>query len=147
VSLENVRVVVIGALGGIGSALARRIRTSGGTPILMDRSEQRLAMLGSELGAQDGGIVRGTIWRGPLLKAVHDQRHSLVERQPTFPLTASALVRLGSLWVDDFNGTTLTMRCSWCRGPDVRPNVSPFRKLWPERTWYFCSRELETSWW
>jgi NAD(P)-dependent dehydrogenase (short-subunit alcohol dehydrogenase family) len=51
-SLDNARVVVIGASGGIGSAVARRIRSQGGQPILMGRSEERLAVLGSELGAQ-----------------------------------------------------------------------------------------------
>jgi NADP-dependent 3-hydroxy acid dehydrogenase YdfG len=51
VSLENARVVVLGA-SGIGSAVARRIRSQGGHPILMGRSEERLALLGSELGAQ-----------------------------------------------------------------------------------------------
>jgi NAD(P)-dependent dehydrogenase (short-subunit alcohol dehydrogenase family) len=52
VSFEDSRVVVVGASGGIGSAVARRIRAHGGQPILMGRSEAKLAGLGSELGAQ-----------------------------------------------------------------------------------------------
>ena len=58
-SLENARVVVIGASGGIGSAVARRIRSQGGHPILMGRSEERLAVLGSELGAQTCPVDAG----------------------------------------------------------------------------------------
>jgi NAD(P)-dependent dehydrogenase (short-subunit alcohol dehydrogenase family) len=52
VSLENARVVVIGGSGGIGSAVVRRIRSQGGHPILMGRSAERLAVLGTELGVQ-----------------------------------------------------------------------------------------------
>src|SRR4028119_2254428 len=50
--LDSARVVVIGASGGIGSAVPRRIRSQGRQPILMGRSEERLNVLGSELGAQ-----------------------------------------------------------------------------------------------
>lgn len=50
-SFENTRFVIIGATGGIGSALARRLKTLGTQPILLGRSAEKLAPLGEELGA------------------------------------------------------------------------------------------------
>lgn len=45
------RVVVVGATGGIGGALARRLRARGAAPILLGRDPVRLAALGAELDA------------------------------------------------------------------------------------------------
>jgi NAD(P)-dependent dehydrogenase (short-subunit alcohol dehydrogenase family) len=45
------RVVVVGATGGIGGALARRLRARGVEPILLGRDRARLAALGAELDA------------------------------------------------------------------------------------------------
>jgi NAD(P)-dependent dehydrogenase (short-subunit alcohol dehydrogenase family) len=60
------RIVVAGATGGIGAALARRLAARGAEPFLLARDPARLAALGTELGAP---------WRaadvtdGPALKA------------------------------------------------------------------------------
>jgi NAD(P)-dependent dehydrogenase (short-subunit alcohol dehydrogenase family) len=51
-SLQNGRFVIIGAAGGIGSALARRIAAQGGEVILLGRSLDRLAPLAGELDAE-----------------------------------------------------------------------------------------------
>jgi NAD(P)-dependent dehydrogenase (short-subunit alcohol dehydrogenase family) len=51
-SLKNGRVVIIGAAGGIGSALARRIANHGGEAVLLGRSLDRLAPLAGELDAE-----------------------------------------------------------------------------------------------
>jgi NAD(P)-dependent dehydrogenase (short-subunit alcohol dehydrogenase family) len=50
-SFQNGRFVIIGAAGGIGSALARLLRQREGEPILLGRSAGRLAPLAEELGA------------------------------------------------------------------------------------------------
>ena len=46
------RVFLIGAAGGIGSALARRLHSSGNEVILAGRTETSLAALSAELGAE-----------------------------------------------------------------------------------------------
>lgn len=51
-SFENTRFVIIGASGGIGSALSRRLRSHGAQLILLGRSADKLTPLGEELGAQ-----------------------------------------------------------------------------------------------
>ena len=51
-SFENTRFVIIGASGGIGSALSRRLKSHGSQLILLGRSAAKLALLGEELGAQ-----------------------------------------------------------------------------------------------
>ncbi|MBN8730535.1 MAG: SDR family oxidoreductase [Acidobacteria bacterium] len=51
-SWENCRFVIIGAAGGVGSALARRLRSGGANLVLMGRTGERLAPLGAELGAE-----------------------------------------------------------------------------------------------
>lgn len=51
-SFENTRFVIIGASGGIGSALSRRLKSQGAQPILLGRSTAKLALLGEELGSQ-----------------------------------------------------------------------------------------------
>ncbi len=45
------RLVVVGATGGIGSALARRLAARGQEPFLIGRDAAKLAALGAELGA------------------------------------------------------------------------------------------------
>lgn len=47
---ENTRFAIIGAAGGIGSALSRRLRSAGAGLILLSRSAARIAPLGEELG-------------------------------------------------------------------------------------------------
>lgn len=51
-SFENTRFVIIGASGGIGSALSRRLKTLGAQLILLGRSADSLQLLAEELGAQ-----------------------------------------------------------------------------------------------
>jgi len=50
-SYQDCRYAIIGAAGGIGSALARMLRQRGAEPILLGRSAERLAPLAEELGA------------------------------------------------------------------------------------------------
>jgi NAD(P)-dependent dehydrogenase (short-subunit alcohol dehydrogenase family) len=50
-SYQDCRYVIIGAAGGIGSALARMLRQRGAEPILLGRSAERLVPLAQELGA------------------------------------------------------------------------------------------------
>lgn len=50
--LENTRYAIIGAAGGIGSALARRLSAKGAQLILLGRSAERLAPIAEELGSQ-----------------------------------------------------------------------------------------------
>ena len=45
------RIVVVGATGGIGGALARRLAARGAAPFLVGRNEAKLAALGAETGA------------------------------------------------------------------------------------------------
>jgi NAD(P)-dependent dehydrogenase (short-subunit alcohol dehydrogenase family) len=49
--LENARIIIVGASGGIGSALARKLKRLGAQPILMGRTAGKLAELGQELDA------------------------------------------------------------------------------------------------
>ncbi len=51
-SFENTRFVIIGAAGGIGSALSRRLKKQGAELILVGRSVDPLAALGQELQSQ-----------------------------------------------------------------------------------------------
>ncbi len=55
-SFENTRYVIIGASGGIGSALSRRLRSRGAALILLGRSAAKLASLGEELSAQTQAV-------------------------------------------------------------------------------------------
>jgi NAD(P)-dependent dehydrogenase (short-subunit alcohol dehydrogenase family) len=50
-NFENGRYVIIGAAGGIGSAVARLLHQNNAQPILLGRSPDRLAPLAAELGA------------------------------------------------------------------------------------------------
>jgi NAD(P)-dependent dehydrogenase (short-subunit alcohol dehydrogenase family) len=50
-SFAHTRFVIIGASGGVGSALARRLKSHGAEPILLGRSAAKLTVLGAELGA------------------------------------------------------------------------------------------------
>lgn len=58
-SLGECRFVIIGAAGGIGSALARRLRAAGANLVLMGRSGERLAPLAVELSA-DTRVIDAT---------------------------------------------------------------------------------------
>lgn len=49
---EDTRFAIVGAAGGIGSALSRRLSRQGADLILIGRSQPRLAALAEELGAQ-----------------------------------------------------------------------------------------------
>ena len=60
-SYQNCRYAIIGATGGIGSALARMLRQRGGEPILLGRSAERLAPLAEELGAASLVVDAGKI--------------------------------------------------------------------------------------
>jgi NAD(P)-dependent dehydrogenase (short-subunit alcohol dehydrogenase family) len=51
-SFDNCRFVIVGAAGGIGSALARRLKRGGAALVLLGRSMERLAPLAAELGAE-----------------------------------------------------------------------------------------------
>ena len=51
-SFENTRFVIIGASGGIGSAVSRRLKSCGAQVILLGRSADKLGPLGEELGAK-----------------------------------------------------------------------------------------------
>jgi NAD(P)-dependent dehydrogenase (short-subunit alcohol dehydrogenase family) len=61
VSFQNGRYAIIGATGGIGSALARMLRQRGGEPILLGRSAERLAPLAEQLGAASLVVDAGKI--------------------------------------------------------------------------------------
>ena len=50
-SFENTRFIIVGAAGGIGSALSRRLKRLGAEPILFGRTADKLAELGKELDA------------------------------------------------------------------------------------------------
>lgn len=50
-SFENTRFIIVGAAGGIGSALSRRLKRLGAQPIVMGRTADKLAELGRELDA------------------------------------------------------------------------------------------------
>ena len=50
-SFENTRFIIVGAAGGIGAALSRRLKRLGAEPILMGRTTDKLAELGKELDA------------------------------------------------------------------------------------------------
>ena len=50
-SFANTRFVIVGASGGIGSALARRLKEAGAEPVLVGRSPEKLAGLANELDA------------------------------------------------------------------------------------------------
>ena len=49
-SFENTNIVIIGAAGGIGSALARMLQQRGARLLLIGRDAVRLGVLGQELG-------------------------------------------------------------------------------------------------
>lgn len=61
-------VVIVGATGGIGSALARRVAARGARPFLIGRDAARVASLAAELGA--GHAVAGALDAQALAAAV-----------------------------------------------------------------------------
>ncbi len=112
---ENTRFVIIGAAGGIGSALARRLKAHGAQPILLGRSAEKLVPLGEELGAPThaldaskaealeqavaafgpiNGIVNcaGSILLKPVHLTTETEWHQTIETNLT---TAYATVRAG----------------------------------------------------
>jgi NAD(P)-dependent dehydrogenase (short-subunit alcohol dehydrogenase family) len=60
------RVVVVGATGGVGSALARRLRARGAEPFLVGRDAARVAALAGELGC---GHAQADVTDGTALRA------------------------------------------------------------------------------
>lgn len=51
------RIVILGATGGIGGALARRVAARGATPVLMARDADRLAALASQIPGAEAQAV------------------------------------------------------------------------------------------
>ncbi|WP_206930983.1 SDR family NAD(P)-dependent oxidoreductase [Roseococcus thiosulfatophilus] len=51
------RIVILGATGGIGSALARRVAARGATPVLMARDAARLEALAAEIPGAEAHVV------------------------------------------------------------------------------------------
>ncbi len=72
-SFENSNIVIIGAAGGIGSALARMLKARGAQMLLVGRDAGRLVMLGDELGMP--------------VKAVDAARVADLEQALTEPIT------------------------------------------------------------
>ena len=124
-SLENTRFVIIGASGGIGSALARRLKSHGAQLILLGRSAEKLAPLGEELGAQTqvldaskadalenavaafgpiNGIVNcaGSILLKPAHLTTEAEWNQTIETNLT---TAYATVRAGAKALGSFGGS------------------------------------------
>lgn len=55
-AFEGLRIGIVGAGGGIGSALARRLQRLGAVPILLGRNADKLSALGEELNAPAGVV-------------------------------------------------------------------------------------------
>lgn len=53
-SLQDAVILVVGAAGGIGSALCRKVRSEGGRAIPLGRASERLSALAAELGEEPG---------------------------------------------------------------------------------------------
>lgn len=53
----NGRIAILGATGGIGAALAKRVLAAGGTPLLLARDAARLQALAAELPGAESHVV------------------------------------------------------------------------------------------
>ena len=73
--LEGKVVIITGAAGGLGSALARRFAENGGIPVLLDRNEEGLARLTGELsrnGMTSNSFVVNMVNRDEIIRAVEN---------------------------------------------------------------------------
>lgn len=107
-SFTNTRIAIIGASGGIGSALARRLHAAGASLVLFSRTPEKLAPLGAELQAgiepldaldrslgTINGIVNcaGSILLKPAHLTTDDEWRQTIDTNLT---TAFATVRAGA---------------------------------------------------
>jgi 3-oxoacyl-[acyl-carrier protein] reductase len=78
VSFENTRFAIIGAAGGIGSALSRKLSADGAQLILLGRSAATLESLGKELGAHTHSLDAADPDQLEAVLASHAPIHGIV---------------------------------------------------------------------